>query len=33
MAKLRANDRTHAVLIALGRGIIGVRSRSRPLAG
>jgi DNA-binding NarL/FixJ family response regulator len=31
MAKLQANDRTHAVLIALGRGIIGVRSRPRPL--
>jgi len=29
MAKLRANDRTHAVLIALGRGIIGMRSRPR----
>jgi len=31
MAKLQANDRTHAVLLALGRGIIGVRTRSRPL--
>ena len=33
MAKLQANDRTHAVLLALGRGIIGVRPRSRPLSG
>ncbi|MTV37294.1 response regulator [Duganella radicis] len=31
MAKLQANDRTHAVLIALGRGIIGMRTRPRPL--
>ncbi|NVM76251.1 DNA-binding NarL/FixJ family response regulator [Duganella sp. SG902] len=33
MSKLQANDRTHAVLIALGRGIIGMRTRPRPLAG
>lgn len=31
MNKLQANDRTHAVLIGLGRGIIGMRSRPRPL--
>lgn len=31
MGKLQANDRTHAVLIGLGRGIIQVRSRPRPL--
>ncbi|MYM65832.1 response regulator [Pseudoduganella sp. FT55W] len=31
MSKLQANDRTHAVLIGLGRGIIGMRPRSRPL--
>ncbi len=30
MSKLQANDRTHAVLIALGRGIIGMRPRPRP---
>lgn len=33
MAKLQANDRTHAVLIALGRGVIGLRNRPRPLLG
>lgn len=30
MSKLQANDRTHAVLIGLGRGIIGTRNRPRP---
>lgn len=31
MAKLQANDRTHAVLLALGRGIISIRNRPRPV--
>jgi DNA-binding NarL/FixJ family response regulator len=33
LSKLGANDRTHAVTIALGRGIIELPSRSTPLKG